>query len=208
MSGCCEDKACEVEALQARQSHVLWIVLAINASMFVVESAAGMLARSTALLGDSLDMLGDALAYAVSLYVLKKSDRAKAYAALYKGAVMGVLGVVVLVEAMHKVIHPVLPGTQTMGIMGALSLAANAICLALLWKSRGDNLNMRSVWLCSRNDLLVGVGIVLSAIAVQLSQSRWPDIVIGASLAMVVLHSSYDVVREAMAQIRSTSLQS
>jgi len=128
MAGCCEDKACEVIALRETHSRVLWFVLAINATMFVVEATAGVLASSTALLADSLDMLGDALVYGFSLFVLARSVRWQASAALAKGAFMLAFALAVLAEAAFKVFHPIMPSVEAMGIVGVVALAANIVC--------------------------------------------------------------------------------
>jgi len=150
MSSCCEDKSCEVVALKDRHSRVLWAVLAINASMFVVEGIAGTYAASTSLLADALDMLGDSLVYAFSLLVLSKSMRWQAGATAVKGAFMLLFGLGVLSEAIYKMIYPVMPGVETMGVVGTLALLANLACFYLLYRYRSDNLNMSSTWLCSR----------------------------------------------------------
>src|SRR5579859_1610671 len=153
-AGCCEDKGCEIAAMVASHRRVLWAVLAINAVMFVVEGSAGVLAQSTSLLADALDMLGDALVYGFSLFVLARSARWQAGAALAKGGFMFAFGVGVLGEAFYKVVRPVMPNVETMGVIGGIALAANLICFLLLYRHRGDNLNMSSTWLCSRNDLI------------------------------------------------------
>ncbi|HSC98115.1 MAG TPA: cation diffusion facilitator family transporter [Casimicrobiaceae bacterium] len=202
MAGCCEDKACEVTALRERHSRVLWFVLAINAAMFVVEATAGVLASSTALLADSLDMLGDALVYAFSLFVLARSVRWQASAALAKGAFMLVFGLAVLAEAAFKVFHPIMPSVEAMGIVGALALAANIVCYSLLYRHRSDNLNMRSTWLCSRNDLIANVGVLLAAGAAYVLASRWPDIIVGCIIAGLFLRSAFDVLRDSVRALR------
>jgi cation diffusion facilitator family transporter len=202
MADCCEDKNCEVDALRGRHSRILKTVLVINAVMYVVEMSAGYVARSAALMGDSLDMLGDAMAYGISLYVLGKGAKSHARAAMFKGSVMALLGVLVLFEALFRATDPSLPFAGAMGAVGAAAMAANLACLGLLWKSRGDDLNMHSVWLCSRNDILVNAGVLAAALAVHLTQSRWPDIVIGASVAVVVLRSAAGVLRRAYAQLK------
>src|SRR5262245_37561606 len=154
MDLCCEAKEQELRALRGDQKTVLTVVLIINAVLFVVEATAGILAQSTALLADSLDMLGDSLVYAFSLYVLWRSAVWKATAAVIKGAIMGVFGVAVLVEAIYKLMAGVVPAAETMGIIGLLVLIGNAVCFFLLYRHRSDDLNMRSTWLCSRNDII------------------------------------------------------
>jgi len=202
MADCCDDKSCEVNALKDKHARVLQIVLAINAVMFVVEAAMGYIAGSAALLGDSLDMLGDALAYGISLYVLGRGPIWNARAALCKGALMTVLGLGVLWQVAVKVLRPEIPVAETVGMTGAAALIANLVCLGLLMRHRGDDLNMHSVWLCSRNDILVNLGVLASAAAVKFTGSRWPDVAIGAGIAVLVLKSSLGVLRRAAATSR------
>lgn len=203
MTSCCENKACELTELRERQRSVLVIVLLINALMFVAEAAAGLYASSTSLLADSLDMLGDALVYGFSLYVLDRSARWQAGAALAKGVVMAGFGLAVLAEAAWKVLTPVEPQAEVMGIFGMLALTANSICFALLWRHRGDNLNLRSTWLCSRNDLFANGGVIIAAAATAVLQSRWPDIAVGTAIALLFLSSAAGVLKEAVAGVRT-----
>ena len=203
MAGCCEDKSCELTALHKSHGSVLWIVLAINAAMFFLEGCAGMAAHSTSLLADALDMMGDALVYGFSLFVLARSARWQAGAALTKGGFMLVFGLGVMGEAIYKVLHPVIPGAQTMGIVGGLALAANLVCFFLLYRYRADNLNMSSTWLCSRNDLFANVGVLLAAAGSYLLASRWPDIVVGAMIAGLFLGSALGVLRSSFRVLRA-----
>lgn len=196
MDHCCNDKADALASLRARQGRVLYLVLAINAVMFVVEFVAGWLAQSTALLGDSLDMLGDASVYAVTLYALTASERTRAGIALFKGLAMAVLGLAVLIEAARKAVVGAMPDVSVMILVGALALMANALCFALLFRHRADDLNMRSVWLCSRNDLISNTSVLLAAGAVYASGSMWPDVAIGVAIAMLFLHSARQVLAE------------
>jgi cation diffusion facilitator family transporter len=197
MASCCEDKSCEATALRESHSRLLWVVLAINALMFVVEGIAGVLAHSTSMLADALDMLGDALVYGFSLFVVARSLRWQAGAAMAKATFMLIFGLGVLAEAGYKVFHPIMPAVGTMGVIGAMALAANAICFALLYRHRSDNLNMSSTWLCSRNDLIANVGVLVAAGAAYLLDSRWPDIIIGCSIAALFLRSAFSVLRDA-----------
>lgn len=202
VANCCEDKGCEVTALRESHGRVLWIVLIINSAMFLVEGAAGIVAHSTSLLADALDMLGDALVYGFSLFVLARSARWQAGAALAKGAFMLVFGFGVLMEAIYKIFHPVMPGVATMGIVGGLALAANLVCFFLLYRHRGDNLNMSSTWLCSRNDLIANVGVLLAAASSYALISRWPDIIVGAIIAGLFFTSSLGVLRNSIRGLR------
>ena len=190
MTNCCEDKGCEISAMRANHSRVLWIVLAINAAMFLIEGVAGLLVNSTSLLADALDMLGDALVYGFSLFVLSRTARWQIGAALVKGAFMLAFGLGVLGEAAYKVFIPAMPGVETMGIIGGLALVANLTCFFLLYQHRSDNLNMSSTWLCSRNDLIANVGVLFAAAASQGLHSRWPDIAVGSLIALLFLASA------------------
>lgn len=202
MASCCEDKSCEIDALRDSHSRVLWVVLTINALMFVVEASTGILAHSTSLLADSLDMLGDAIVYGFSLFVLNKSLRWQAGAAAVKGGFMLLFGIGVLTEAGYKAFNPVVPNAELMGTVGALALFANLACFFMLYRHRADNLNMSSTWLCSRNDLIANVGVLLAAGASYWLTSQWPDIAVGTLIAALFLHSAASVLREAIEELR------
>lgn len=203
MADCCTNSACEVEKLRERQRATLLWVLWINASLFVVEGTAGVLASSTALLADALDMLGDALVYAFSLYAVAQGALWKARAATFKGWIMLIFGLAVLGQAVYKMLVPELPHYPTMGVVGALVLAGNALCLWLLWRHRTEDVNMRSVWLCSRNDIIANVAVLGAAAAVMALGSRWPDILVGLAIAALFLSSAVHVLRDAAAERRA-----
>jgi Co/Zn/Cd efflux system component len=202
MADCCNDKACEIEALRDRQNSTLKIVLGINAVMFLIELTAGLLAGSVSLIADSLDMLGDALVYGFSIYVIARGVRMKAKAALLKGGIMAAFGLFVLGQAMYKIIIPHVPVFETIGVIGLLALAANSLCLLLLWRHRADDINMRSVWLCSRNDIIANISVLFAAVGVWLTGSGWPDILVGLALAALFLRSALFVLRGAMMELR------
>ncbi len=203
---CCEGSAESAAALAARHRGVLWTVLAINLALFAVELGAGFRAGSSALLGDSLDMLGDALVYAASLYVVGRSTRAQARVAVGKGVLMGVLAVAVVADALSRLAGGAAPSTAIVGGVGTLALAGNAACFALLYRHRGDNLNLRSTWLCSRNDLVANLAVLGSAGLVALTASPWPDALVGAGLAVLWLRTSVRVLAEAWAGARPLRL--
>lgn len=205
MSDCCNDKACELEALRNRQSSTLKIVLGINAVMFVVELTAGLFAGSVSLLADSLDMLGDALVYGFSLYVVARGARWKAIGALFKGGIMAIFGLFVLAQAIYKMLFPQVPVFEAIGAIGLLALAANSLCLALLWRHRADDINMHSVWLCSRNDIVANISVLFAAAGVWLTRSGWPDILVGLALAVLFLRSASAVVRRAAFELKAVS---
>lgn len=204
MADCCNDKACEIKGLRNRQSSTLKIVLAINAIMFLVELAAGLISGSVSLLADSLDMLGDALVYGFSLYVVARGARMKAKAALFKGVIMAAFGFYVLGQAIYRIVYPQIPVFEIIGVIGLLALAANGVCLFLLWRHRNEDINMSSVWLCSRNDIIANVSVLFASAGVWLIQSGWPDILVGLALAALFLRSALSVLRSAIKELRKT----
>jgi Co/Zn/Cd efflux system component len=203
MADCCNDKACEIDALRSRQSSTLKIVLAINAVMFVVELTAGLIGHSVSLVADSLDMLGDALVYWFSLYVVARGAAMKARAALLKGGIMAAFGLFVLGQAIYRIVFPQLPVYEAIGAIGLLALAANGACFFLLWRHRADDINMSSVWLCSRNDIIANTSVLFAAAGVWLTHSGWPDILVGLALAALFLRSALFVLREAIRELKA-----
>jgi Co/Zn/Cd efflux system component len=191
------DDCCELREIPREQRRVLRVVLWINAVMFLVESGAGVMAHSTALVADSFDMAGDAIVYGFSLYVVGRGTVWQARAALLKGLIMAALGVGLLVQVAFKIAHGLSPTVEVMSVVGLLAFAANLGCLILLWRRRGDDINMRSAWICSRNDVIGNAAVLLAAGAVALTGSPWPDIVIGLLVAAVFGRSAVQVVREA-----------
>lgn len=203
MADCCEDKSCALEQLRGRQSSTLKTVLAINAFMFLVVLAGGLYASSSALLADSLDNLGDALTYALSLYAVGRGARAKGIVSIFKGALILGAALFVIAQIGYKLLHPGLPVFETMGLVGVLSLAANGTCLALLWRHRREDVNMSSVWECSRNDIAGNLAVLFAAGAVWLFGAAWPDLLIGSLLALLFLHSAVRVFRASLAVLRA-----
>jgi Co/Zn/Cd efflux system component len=174
------------------------VVLAINVAMFFVELMAGLMAQSTALLSDSADMLGDAVVYGFSLYVIARGPVWQARAALLKGGIMAVFGAGILVEAGTKLTRGVTPSADLMSGIGLLALVANASVLVFLWRHRADDLNMRSVWLCSRNDVVANAGVLLAALGVALTGSAWPDVAVGLGIASLFVASAAGVILAAL----------
>ena len=201
MDDCCNAKEAELTALPERQKKVLKITLAINLVMFVLEFVYGTLARSTSLLADSLDMLGDALVYGVSLYAIGKSIRWETSVSLLKGVVMALFGFWVVGQAVYRFTTPTLPVAETMGWVGGLALVANVSCAALLLRFRNDDLNMRSTWLCSRNDVIANIGVLIAAALVSTTNSHYPDLIVGIVISGLVLVSAYGVLRGAFKEI-------
>lgn len=193
-------ECCEAHEIPARQRRVLHAVLWINLAMFAIEAVGGLLARSTALFADSLDMLGDAIVYGFSLYVVARGPRWQARAALVKGLLMAALGAGVLVQAAVKTVHGLTPAVELMGWLGLLALLANLVCLGLLRSRREDDINMRSAWICSRNDVIGNVAVLVAAAGVALTGSAWPDIAVGLTVAGYVSYSAAQVIREALRQ--------
>ena len=191
------DECCEVREVPRQQRRVLHAVLWVNAAMFLAEGIAGLVAHSTALLADSVDMLGDAIVYGFSLYVIGRGVVWQARAALLKGVIMAAFGVGVLVQVAVKIAYGLTPTAELMGVVGLVALGANLFCLSLLWRRRGDDINMRSAWVCSRNNVIGNVGVLVAAVAVGLTGSPWPDIMIGLLVAAVFGRSAMRIIREA-----------
>jgi len=177
--------------------------------MFFIEIVAGLIASSTALLGDSVDMLGDSLVYGFSLYVVFRNDAWKSAAAFIKGGIMVLFGLFVLAHAIHKFIGRMTPQFATIGMVGLLALTANAVCLVLLWRHRREDVNMRSVWLCSRNDIIANISVLFAALGVWAVNSQWPDLIVGSGIAVLFLHSASQVLKDAKATYaaRNQSIQ-
>src|SRR5712692_5570754 len=183
---------------------VLWIVLAINAAMFVLEIGAGLAAGSAALQADALDFFGDAANYGISLFVVGMALRYRAMAAFAKGASMGMFGLWVVGVAVWHAMHGTLPHAFTMGAVGFAALAANAASFGLLWRHRGGDANMRSAWICTRNDVLGNLAVLLAAAGVFGTGTGWPDIVVAAVMAALALQGAVMVLRQAWKELRST----
>jgi len=181
---------------------VLWAVLGINAAMFLVEIGAGLAAGSAALLADALDFLGDAANYAISLFVVGMALRYRASAALAKGVTMGVFGLWVIGVTTWHVLHGTLPQAITMGSVGFAALVANALSFYLLWRHRTGDANMRSAWICTRNDVLGNLAVLLAALGVFGTGTGWPDISVAAIMAVLALQGSVTVVRHALTELK------
>lgn len=203
MGDCCQAKSCELAKMSKRQSKVLWTVLTINATMFFVELIGGIKSNSVSLTGDALDMLGDALAYASSLYVINMGVRAKARAAVFKGALMLGSAGAVLARGVYRTFFQVTPQLTVMGSIGVLALAMNVACLLLLSRHRNDDVNMSSVWICSRNDIIANTAVLIATGLVLYSATPWPDLVVGFGITALFTVSAFRVLRQATAELRS-----
>lgn len=201
MSGCC-DHGCSLDRLRERQRGTLQLVFLINAVMFLVIMVAALHAASSALLTDSLDNLGDAFTYALSLYAVSRGPRTKAKVALFKGGLILVAAGLVALQIISRLVHPVLPAFDEMGLFSLLALAANSVCLFLLWRHRHEDVNMSSVWECSRNDIATNLSVFVAAGAVWLTDSGWPDILVASGLVALLLRSAYRVIRAARLELR------
>lgn len=204
MKDCCSTKGQELAtlALKADQRRVLVAVLIINVIMFVVEFSAGVIANSSALMADAVDMLGDALVYGLSLYALNRGVRWEAGAAVAKGLVILAFFFIILAEIVSKLINGSPPSSQLMLIFGGVALLANLACLAMLWRFRSLNVNMSSTFECSRNDVAANVGVMVAAGAVAYFDSAWPDIIVGVCIALLFLSSAVRILRTAWPQFR------
>jgi Co/Zn/Cd efflux system component len=187
----------------AAYRRVLWTVLAINATMFVVEVAAGVAAGSASLQADALDFLGDAGNYAISLFVVGMALRYRASAALLKGTTMGLFGLWVTGTIVWHLLNGTLPSAVTMGAVGVVALVANAASFGLLWAHRTGDSNMRSAWICTRNDVLGNLAVLLAALGVFGTGSGWPDLAVAAIMAALALQGSVIVVRHSLTELRS-----
>ena len=185
---------------------VLWTVLGINAAMFVVEVGAGLAAGSASLQADALDFLGDAANYAISLLVVGMALRYRASAALAKGASMGLFGVWVIGTVLWHAWHGTLPNAFTMGAVGLAALAANAASFGLLWAYRNGDANMRSAWICTRNDVLGNLAVLCAAAGVFGTGTGWPDVVVAAIMAALALQGAATVIRQSFAELRLVSV--
>ena len=204
MSDCC---SCEVDtrALAARQRRVLLIVLAINVVTFVMMVAASFLSGSSALLSGTLDNFGDAVTYALSFAVVGASVQAKARVAFFKGLMILAAGVAVAAQIVWRLTHLEVPVAETMGIASTLNLAANGLCLYLLNPFKTGDVNMSSAWECSRNDVVEGGAVIVTAIAVALLGSAWPDVIVAIALLALFLRSAIRVLGTARKNLSAAS---
>ena len=189
-------KGCELTKLKKQQANVLWVVLFINLVMFFVEFGAGIRADSLSLTGDSLDMLGDTLVYASSLYVINKGSKAQAGSAFLKGIIMFLFAIAVFARATYQLFSDATPEATVMSTIGFIALCANLVCLLLLARHRKDNLNMSSVWLCSRNDIIANISVLVAAGLVFLTGSILPDLAVGLLLTFLFAKSAGKVLSQ------------
>lgn len=184
-----------------RYRNVLWIALAVNATMFAVEIVSGMRAESASLLADALDFLGDAANYGISLWVLGLELAIRARAALFKALTMAAFGLWVLGYTLWQATTGAIPSAPTMGLIGVLALAANLGVAGLLFAFRDGDSNRRSVWLCTRNDALGNLAVMLAALGVFGTGAAWPDLIVASIMASLALSSASRVMRHARAEL-------
>src|SRR3954462_3297086 len=204
MADCCADAHCSSERRLDSPAwrRALWIALAVNAGMFLAEIAAGVAAGSSALQADALDFLGDTANYAISLTVAGMVLTWRARAALLKGASLGFLGLWVLASTAWHAYAGTLPQAEVMGVVGVLALLANAGVALVLYRYRGGDANMRSVWICSRNDAIGNVAVILAAAGVFGTGTGWPDFIVAAIMAVLGISGGWQIIRQASAELR------
>lgn len=201
MTGCC-DNTHEAQIKDQHYRKILWLVLILNLLMFGVETIASHISGSVSLLADALDFFGDAANYGISLYVLSRSVTYKAKASFLKGGTMAVFGLYVLGSAVYRFIQNSTPDAEIMGIIGLLALLVNIGCMLLLYRQRAGDINRESVWICSRNDVIANVAVLLAAYGVYATGSFWPDIIVALLIAMLCLKSAYYVIRSALQELQ------
>ena len=204
-AGCGCSEGVTFDGLSSDYRRRLWAVIAINASMFAVEMGAGVLAGSQALQADALDFFGDTLTYGLGLAVIGLPLRVRATAALVKGVALALMGLWVFGSAIWHTLVLGLPRAEVMGLIGALALAANLTSVLILLKYKDGDANVRSVWLCSRNDAIGNVAVMLAAAGVWSTGTGWPDVIVAAALAALFLQSATKILRQAIDERRLTS---
>ena len=201
MSGC----GCEIEIKDQEQKAVLYWLLGINAVMFIIEMSVGLLADSTALIADSLDMLADAVVYGVGIYAVGKTIVHKANAAKVSGYFQLALGLLILFDIARRATFGSGPESMLMMGMGGVALIANVICLAIIRKQKNGEVHMRASWIFSANDVIANMGVILAGAMVYLFDTRWPDLVIGFIVSIVVLRGAVLILKDARQELRENS---
>ena len=201
---CCPHETPKTEAISnlPRYRKILWIALIVNALMFVVEIASGLSAGSLSLLADAVDFAGDAMNYAISLAVLASALAWRARAAMVKAISMMGFGVYVLVAALWSIWNGDVPQAMTMGVVAIMALLANLGVAWMLYAFRDGDANMRSVWLCSRNDAIGNVAVFVAALGVFGTGTAWPDLMVASLMATLAIHGGWTVLRQARAEMR------
>ncbi|TAN57369.1 MAG: cation transporter [Magnetospirillum sp.] len=206
MAGCCSGCHPPTNDAGPRFRKALWVALAINAGMFLVEIVAGVAAGSSSLQADALDFLGDAANYGVSLFVLGMTLRHRAMASVLKGATMGAFGLWVIGNTTLHLLSDTVPEASVMGAVGVAALVANMVVAVMLYAFRDGDSNMRSVWICSRNDAIGNLAVLAAASGVFATGSGWPDFAVAGIMAVLALSGAAQVLRHALAELRSPPL--
>lgn len=197
MSASCHHHA-QFDGASERYKRILLVVIVINAVMFLVEMAFGVSGQSQSLKADALDFLGDSATYAMSLWAIGKSLQTRSSVALIKGGSLLLMAAWVLFSTLYYVIYANQPSAPIMGWVGAAALAANLVSVLLLLKYRDGDANVRSVWLCSRNDAIGNVAVMLAAVAVLVTNTRWPDLFVAMVLAALFSSSAIKIIRQSL----------
>lgn len=206
MNDCCSTNQKAWKQIAQKHKSTLWVVLCLNLGMFVIEVVCGWMASSNALWADSLDMLGDATIYGISLIVLSREKVWRIRAALLKGYLMATLAFSIMLFSLYRFYNPVMPGVEMMGIIGILAFAANVTCLVLLTRHKNDDINMSSSWICARNDVLVNLSVLVAAGGAAWTGSHWPDLVISMLICSFILKSSLGIIKEAQEELKPITL--
>ncbi|WP_331350596.1 cation diffusion facilitator family transporter [Cellvibrio sp. UBA7671] len=198
---CCNHDHQQPAKPNPKYRRILWIALVVNFAMFAIEIIFSLQSKSVSLLADSIDFLGDSANYAISLWVLAMSVQTRAKASLFKAASMALFGVVVLVHAIWNAITGVIPDAETMSLVGLLALVANLSVAWLLYAYRNGDSNMRSVWLCTRNDALGNIAVIVAAIGVFGTGTAWPDLIVASIMASLALTAAWQVAKQAQREL-------
>ena len=213
MGNCCEtekpvdccDITIEEYGSDQRYRRILWVILVINAAMFIVEITFGVYAGSQSLLADALDFFGDAANYAISIYVLNKSITTRARASLIKGYTLAVFGLWIVASTLYKALVTGMPQAEVMGVIGFMALIANVTCALLLFKYREGDSNRESVWICSRNDAIGNIAVMLAAGGVFFTGTKWPDLLVAGIIATLALSGAWRIIKSAKKELAINS---
>lgn len=189
--------------ISADYRRVLWLIISLNAGMFLIEAVTGVMAGSMALQADALDFLGDTVTYTLTLWVIGRPLRWRALAALIKGCSLAAMGLWVMGSTLYRLLLLNQPNEWVMGTVGLLAFAVNLTSALLLLRYRDGDANVRSVWLCSRNDAIGNLAVVLAAAGVFATQTPWPDLLVAAIMASLFLHSALLIIRQSLAELHS-----
>ena len=201
--GSCCGSSTQTPVVDKTYRRVLWFALIANFSMFAIEIVAGAIGRSLALTADAVDFFSDGANYAITLVVLGMSLRVRSWAALFKGACMGAVGVYVLVISVTHIIDGTVPRYEVMGLIGTLAFLTNVGVAALLFRFRSGDANRQSIWICSRNDAIANIAVILAGVGVWQTTSGWPDIAVGLGIAFLGLQGAYQIIRKSVAELKT-----